>query len=122
MLKALEAFDLSACPFADQDFLNGYFSGAWRALPWVYNATKGLYACHRHDVWDLNAVRNIHFTMAKPWDLTSPLRKGFERLNTIWHAAFSEPRTLCRVLLKAHLLEKKEREAAAAANGGEPVT
>ena len=122
MMDALSMSDIAKLTFPDQDFLNAFFKGCWDALPWVYNATKGLYACHRHDVWDLNAVRNIHFTMAKPWDLTSPLHKGFERLNTIWHAAFSEPRTLCRVLLKAHLLEKKEREAAAAANGGEPAT
>lgn len=117
MLAALAAIDLSACAFAEQDFLNAYFLGCWRALPWVYNATKTLYACHRPNIngcdatgmWSLPEVRNLHFTMAKPWDLRHPLHKGFERLNTLWFAAFAEPDTLVRVLLKVHLQEKREQ-------------
>ena len=114
MMRALAATDVGTLLFPDQDFLNRFFGGRWSALPWVYNATKGLYACHRHDVWDLATVRNIHFTMAKPWDLTNPLHRGFERLNQFWQAAFSEPRTLCRLLLKATLQERRERSQAQA--------
>ena len=55
-------------------------------------------------------VRNVHFTMAKPWDLRSPHHKGFERLNELWMAAFSQPTSLCRALLRAHVQEKRERE------------
>ena len=58
-------------------------------------------------VFDLSAVRNLHFTMAKPWDLRHPCHKGFERLNQLWHAAYAEPRTLGRALLQAHLAEKR---------------
>lgn len=119
MLVALAATDLSLCPFADQDFLNAYFCGAWTALPWIYNATKGLYASHRADdtspgglkaVWDVQQVRNIHYTMAKPWNLRHPCHKGYEQLNEIWWAAFSEPRTLCRMLLKLRMHEKRAKE------------
>ena len=114
MLVALAATDLARCPFADQDFLNGYFRNAWAALPWVFNATKGLYASHRTAdctgkpaVWDAQRVRNIHYTMAKPWDLKSPFHKGYEQLNELWWAAYSEPRTLSRVLLKLRMHEKR---------------
>ena len=96
MLEALAASDLSACAFAEQDFLNTYFRGAWQPLPWTYNATKTLYACHRarangcaEGMWELPSVRILHFTMAKPWELKHPLHKGFERLNTLWWAAFA---------------------------------
>ena len=40
-----------------QDFLNAFFRYAWSPLPWLYNATKGMYACHRHNLWDLATVR-----------------------------------------------------------------
>ena len=53
-------------------------------------------------------VRNIHFTMAKPWELGNPHNKGYERLNQLWVAAYSEPRTLCRMLLRAHQQEKRD--------------
>ena len=115
-LAALAACDLSTCAFGDQDFLNLYFRGAWDALPWTFNATKTLYACHREGIngclegrWELPSVRVLHYTMAKPWDLKHPLHKGFERLNTLWWAAFAEPHTLPRVLLKVHLQEKRAR-------------
>ena len=98
MQAALLALDLAACPFAEQDFLNAFWAGAWEPLPWVYNATKGLYASHRETLWDLARSRTMHFTMAKPWDLKHPCHKGFEQLNELWWAAFSEPTTLCCML------------------------
>ena len=41
MLLALKSTDLSLCPFADQDFLNAYFCGAWTALPRASEAARG---------------------------------------------------------------------------------
>ena len=113
-------FDFSgfaAFPFAEQDFLNAYFAGRWRPLPWTYNASKALYACHRGpgELWQLSSVKNLHFTMAKPWDLRHSCHKGFERLNELWHAAFAEPRTLARATLQAVLAERKSAKEAAAA-------
>ena len=66
-------------------------------------------------MWSLPSVRNLHFTMAKPWDLKHPSHKGFERLNKLWWAAFAEPDTLCRVLLQVHKQEMAILAAAAAA-------
>jgi hypothetical protein len=44
MEAALREANLSSLPFPDQDFLNAFFVGAWDPLPWIFNATKGLYA------------------------------------------------------------------------------
>ena len=110
MQAALMTLDLWNCPFAEQDFLNTYWRGAWDALPWTYNATKGLYACHRDTVWDFGQVRNVHFTMAKPWDLRHPGHKGFQSLNKLWWAAYSEPATLCRTLLELHRMERSKKQ------------
>ena len=110
MQSALLTMELSALPFAEQDFLNSFWAGAWEPLPWVYNATKGLYGSHREHLWDFGQIKNMHFTMAKPWDLRHPCHAGFERLNEIWWAAFSEPGTLCRMLLKLHVQDKRARE------------
>ena len=102
--------------------MNAYWSGAWEALAWTYNATKGLYARHRlgaGGLWDFGQVKNVHFTMAKPWDLKNPLNKGYENLNELWWAAFSEPMTLCRLLLKLHKQEKQRRAEAARAHDAE---
>ena len=117
MLAALAGCDLASLAFPDQDFLNAYFRGAWEALPYTYNATKGMYAAHRGPPperglgsFELSAVRVLHFTMAKPWDLRHPCHKGYERLNTLWHAAFAEPHTLGRALLQAHLAEKRTQK------------
>ena len=108
MQAALAASDLSRFAFPDQDFLNEYFSCAWEVLPYTYNATKGMYSAHRRGgPWDLASVRNLHFTMAKPWDLRHPCHKGYERLNQLWHAAYAEPHTLSRTLLQVHLAEKR---------------
>lgn len=121
MRAALAASDLASFAFAEQDFLNRYFAhdrgaaGAgppcsWRALPWCFNATKGLYARHR-GLCRLGEVRILHFTMAKPWDLRHPCHAGFERLNALWHAAFADPASLPRATLRAVLQEKRERES-----------
>ena len=56
-------------------------------------------------------MRNLHFTMAKPWDLRHPCHAGFERLNALWHAALADPASLPRATLRAVLQEKRERES-----------
>lgn len=114
MLASLETCDLSAFAYAEQDFLNLYFRGAWEALPWTYNATKGLFAKHRDTVWELAQVRNLHYTMAKPWNLRDECHKGYEQLNELWRAAFVEPSSLTRVTLRAVLHEKRARAQKAA--------
>lgn len=116
MMRSLAACDLSEFPFAEQDFLNRYFCGQWDALPWTYNASKALYASHRGRgdccFWDLSKVKNLHYTMAKPWDLKHPCHAGYERLNEIWRVAFVDPAQLARATLKAVLHERKTaREA-----------
>ena len=55
--------------------------------------TPCINGCAAEGMWTLPAVRNLHFTMAKPWDLKSPCHRGFERLNTLWWAAYAEPNT-----------------------------
>ena len=74
-----------------------------------------MYAAHRQPrdglVFDLSAVRNLHFTMAKPWDLRHPYHKGFERLSQLWHAAYAEPRTLGRALLHRRTSPRSARRA-----------
>lgn len=40
MEAALAAGSVAVGRFAEQDFLNGYFAGRWRHLPYVYNAQK----------------------------------------------------------------------------------
>ncbi|KAL1527279.1 hypothetical protein AB1Y20_015954 [Prymnesium parvum] len=112
MQAALLTFDLATLSFAEQDFLNEYWAGAWEPLPWVYNATKGLYASHRATVWDFRQVKIVHFTMAKPWELRHPCHSGFERLNELWWAAFGEPATISRILLKLHRHEMQLRSGA----------
>ena len=67
---ALAACDLSEFPFAEQDFLNRYFCGQWDELRGP-TTSKALYASHRGRgeccFWDLSKVKNLHYTMARPW-------------------------------------------------------
>jgi len=109
MHAELARCDLSTFRFAEQDFLNHFFCGGWRALPWVYNATKALYACHRETIWDYSQVKNVHYTMAKPWELGHQCNRGYEKLNSLWLTAFSTPDGLCRQLFKLHLEDKRRR-------------
>lgn len=52
--------------FAEQDFLNGYFAGRWKHLPWSYNAQKRI-KHHHPDLWDLPNIFAIHYVDEKPW-------------------------------------------------------
>ncbi|KAG8462827.1 hypothetical protein KFE25_001600 [Diacronema lutheri] len=66
-------------------------SGGWLALPHEYNATKTVYAHHRRGedgLWVDAAVRNLHFTHAKPWDLRARGHRGYGRLNRLWWSTY----------------------------------
>jgi lipopolysaccharide biosynthesis glycosyltransferase len=53
--------------YAEQDFLNEYYRDSWQALPWGFNAQKGI-RHHHPDVWRLDEVFIVHFTDRKPWN------------------------------------------------------
>jgi hypothetical protein len=116
MAAVLRQCDLSGFPFAEQDFLNSFFSQRWLPLKWEYNATKALFGCHRESIWDYSHVRIVHYTMAKPWHLRHPCHRGFAKLNTLWLAAYSEPAALARVLLRLHLEDVRRRRSVAVGN------
>lgn len=59
--------DLSSFLFADQDFLNYYWKGNWRPLPFIYNALKTMKLSHP-DMWNYDQIKNIHFIIEKPWE------------------------------------------------------
>ncbi|MEF2976439.1 glycosyltransferase family 8 protein [Subtercola sp. YIM 133946] len=79
--------DLSRYPFAEQDFLNEFYSGRWRPLPYVYNALKTL--PHQHpSLWNLASVKNIHYIIDKPWEKPlDPADRYFEVNRLWWHRA-----------------------------------
>ncbi|CAO3681547.1 hypothetical protein G6F70_001756 [Rhizopus microsporus] len=87
--------DLTVYPFADQDFLNEIFKNKWKPISYVYNALKTLQWAHK-PIWDMNQVKNIHFIMAKPWDLDinqlSDLENTYRALYTLWWNYYSEAR------------------------------
>ncbi|PSC72665.1 glycosyl transferase isoform B [Micractinium conductrix] len=66
MKRALEE---GRCPvrfFAEQDFLNAYFKGRWRHLPWAYNGQKRI-KYHHPDLWSMDELFVIHYVDEKPW-------------------------------------------------------
>lgn len=52
--------------FAEQDFLNNYFKGKWKSLPYTFNAQKRI-KTHHPSLWNLEDVFVIHFVDEKPW-------------------------------------------------------
>ncbi|KAI7845862.1 hypothetical protein COHA_000596 [Chlorella ohadii] len=52
--------------FAEQDFLNGFFKGQWRHLPYCYNGQKRI-KVHHPDLWDMADIYVIHYVDEKPW-------------------------------------------------------
>lgn len=69
--KIIDSFhnlnDLSTFLFADQDFLNFYWKGNWRPLPFIYNALKTIKFAHP-EIWKYDQIKNIHFIIEKPWE------------------------------------------------------
>ncbi len=52
--------------FAEQDFLNGFYAGRWRHLPYTYNAQKRI-KYHHPDLWAFDDVAVVHYVDEKPW-------------------------------------------------------
>ncbi len=75
--------DLTRYVFAEQDFINEHFRGRWVVLPYVYNALKTLPFQHPR-LWDVEAVKNLHFIIDKPWE--SPLDPAgrYASLERVW--------------------------------------
>lgn len=112
LLRELGSVDVATLPFAEQDLLNRRYRSAWLPLSAHYNTTKAIWIHHRtrlpsqpagalvaadsddraHGARSFNlqpqCVRNLHFTMAKPWQLRDPLNKGFGAINQLWWDCF----------------------------------
>ncbi|MHA3702189.1 glycosyltransferase family 8 protein [Jatrophihabitans sp. YIM 134969] len=83
LARLAEVDDLSAFPFAEQDFLDAYHRDTWRPLPYVYNTLKTLRFQHPQ-MWDADAVKNIHYIIDKPWQHhPDPDDKYFD-VETLW--------------------------------------
>ncbi|HEX8498444.1 MAG TPA: glycosyltransferase family 8 protein [Actinomycetales bacterium] len=77
--------DLTSYQFAEQDYLNEFFHGRWRPLPYVYNALKTL--PHQHsEMWDVREVKNIHYIIDKPWEGRTEPGSPYHELHELWWA------------------------------------
>jgi hypothetical protein len=77
--------DLTRYQFAEQDFLNEFFAGRWRPLPYVYNALKTL--PHQHPaLWNAEEVKNIHYIIDKPWQGRTLPGSRYHELHERWWA------------------------------------
>jgi lipopolysaccharide biosynthesis glycosyltransferase len=77
--------DLTRYQFAEQDFLNEFFAGRWRPLPYVYNALKTL--PHQHPaLWNADEVKNIHYIIDKPWQGRTVPGDRYHELHELWWA------------------------------------
>ncbi len=75
--------DLSRYPFAEQDFLNEYYGGRWQPLPYIYNALKTIPFQHPA-MWDMVAVKNIHYIIDKPWEKALDPADRYYPVNKLW--------------------------------------
>ena len=82
MMQALESWDDSQTPFAEQDFLNVLYANQWEALPYVYNTLKTWDHAHA-PIFDLSKIKVLHFIRAKPWQ-DDPANQPYEHLNRLW--------------------------------------
>ena len=80
-LAALD--DLSRYQFAEQDFLNEFYQGRWKPMPYIYNALKTL-AFQHPSVWDISAVKNIHYIIDKPWEKPLDPDDRYYPVNKLW--------------------------------------
>ncbi|KAG8470768.1 hypothetical protein KFE25_009189 [Diacronema lutheri] len=146
LLREMAQSDAAVLPFAEQDLLNRRYASRWLPLSVHYNSTKAVWLNHRRtgaraaegpralsdgsvaeevrafDL-DMRRVRNLHFTMAKPWQLRDPLNRGFGAINQLWWDAFLKGAraskggvgTLNKVCMVLALRAKAARAPAAAA-------
>ncbi|KAH8920643.1 glycosyltransferase family 8 protein [Atractiella rhizophila] len=74
--------------FGDQEFLRFHYRGRYVPLPWQYNALKTLSFTHP-EVFNLQEVKILHYTMDKPWERRHPVDPRLENLNVIWREAYA---------------------------------
>lgn len=67
MEEALAEGRIAVRFFAEQDFLNGYFKGKWKHLPYTYNAQKRI-KYHHPTLWRMEDIHIVHIVDEKPWD------------------------------------------------------
>ncbi|KAG0787851.1 hypothetical protein G6F16_008555 [Rhizopus arrhizus] len=95
MISYLDSIkDLNIYPFPDQDFLNEIFKGHWMPISYAYNALKTLQWAHE-PMWDIKYVKNIHYILTKPWDISedeewADLELIYKPLYKIWWKSYSE--------------------------------
>jgi len=70
-------------PFPEQDILNEHFRGRWQTLPYTYNALKHLSFSHSR-TWDINDIKNLHYTLKKPWEVKPGEADEYEELHKLW--------------------------------------
>ncbi len=84
LIERIEAIDPTRnLPFPEQDILNDHFQGKWRTLPYSYNALKQLAFGHPR-MWNINAIKNLHYTLKKPWEVKLGEPDEYESLNELW--------------------------------------
>lgn len=84
---------LAACdrpmPFAEQDFLNEYFSGRVVKIPAAFNALKPALVNPKHcEALPLNSCVVLHYVMAKPWERLSRHEPELAHVHQLWHDAW----------------------------------
>lgn len=89
MEAALATGSVAVGRFAEQDFLNGYFTGSWIHLPYTYNAQKRI-KFHHTDLWCLEDVHVIHFVDEKPWSHPySEENKAYAEIVEFWWEVYT---------------------------------
>jgi len=90
MHAALAAGSVEVGRFAEQDFLNGYFNGRWRPLPYIYNAQKRI-KYHHPNLWDLQHIAVIHYVDDKPWNNPhSPENMAYQDIVEYWWRVYGQ--------------------------------
>jgi len=77
--------DLTRFRFAEQDFLNEFFHGRWRPVPYVDNALKTL-PHHHPSMWVPGQAKNIHYIIDKPWEARTEPGSRYHELHEMWWA------------------------------------
>jgi alpha-N-acetylglucosamine transferase len=89
IVDRIEAIDPSRnLPFPEQDILNDHFQGQWRTLPYTYNGLKQLSFGHPR-TWNINDIKNLHYTLKKPWEVKPGEVDEYEELNKLWWEVYN---------------------------------
>lgn len=81
---------LPSYDIADQGFLNSYFHGKWKQLPFGYNAMQNTYLFIDRRAWDMSQVKIIHYIKFKPWSIseTDKTKHNLHELHSKWWNAY----------------------------------